>query len=145
MLPNTELAKNISDFMGRFRLTQSSLADDIGLSQKQVGNIANGVNDTATAVIRAICNKYSVSADELILSEDERRSITRAEAPQAAPQCDQRGSAYTVPLDTLARILRDRLREEADELTAADRADIQETLARSMRHVDGAEGKIRAS
>ena len=56
----------LKNFRRNHKLTQKQIAESIGIDQRQWSRYENGQNEIPVRYIIAICEKYRVSADEVL-------------------------------------------------------------------------------
>ena len=56
----------LKQFRQEFKLTQTAAATSIGIDQRQWNRYENGINELPIRYLKAICEKYNVSADWLL-------------------------------------------------------------------------------
>lgn len=60
---------NLKQFRQKHKLTQTAAAEAIGIDQRQWNRYENGKNQMPILYIKALCEKFQISADELIGNE----------------------------------------------------------------------------
>lgn len=63
---------NLKQFRQEFKLTQAAAAESIGIDQRQWNRYENGKNEIPIRYLKAICEKYNVSADWLLGLKEKR-------------------------------------------------------------------------
>lgn len=66
-----EILVNLKRFRQKFKLTQSAAAEGIGIDQRQWNRYENGKNEIPVRYVKAICQKWTVSADWLLGLKEE--------------------------------------------------------------------------
>lgn len=56
----------LKEFRLKYNLSQKQVAESIGIDQRQWSRYENGINEFPTRYLKQICEKYNVSADELL-------------------------------------------------------------------------------
>lgn len=62
----------LKQFRQSRKLTQVAAAEAIGIDQRQWNRYENGKNEIPVRYLKAICQKFNVSADELLGLDKER-------------------------------------------------------------------------
>ena len=57
---------NLKAFRAKMKLTQTAAAQEIGIDQRQWNRYENGKNELPIRYLKAICQKWNISADELL-------------------------------------------------------------------------------
>ena len=60
---------NLKQFRQKHKITQTAAAEAIGIDQRQWNRYENGKNQMPVLYIKALCEKFKISADELIGNE----------------------------------------------------------------------------
>lgn len=60
---------NLKQFRQKHKITQTAAAEAIGIDQRQWNRYENGKNEIPVRYIKAICEAFNISADDLIGNE----------------------------------------------------------------------------
>ena len=56
----------LKEFRQKYHLSQKEVAESIGIDQRQWSRYENGINEFPIRYLKQICQKYNISADELL-------------------------------------------------------------------------------
>ena len=65
---------NLKEFRKKYKLTQASAAQSIGIDQRQWNRYENGPHDMPTRYLKTLCEAHNVSADWLFGFTDTERN-----------------------------------------------------------------------
>ena len=60
------MVAKLREFREKYNLSQRQVAESIGIDQRQWSRYENGVNEFPIRYLKQICEKYNVSADEIL-------------------------------------------------------------------------------
>ena len=70
------MAIYLKEFRKKHKLSQREVAESIGIDQRQWSRYENGINEFPVRYLKLICEKYNISADEILgitLSDNEQK------------------------------------------------------------------------
>lgn len=72
---SNKVGKHLKEFRKKNKMTQSTLANFLNISQTTLSKIESGINLIATPFLYQICSKYHISADYLLGKTDEPKYL----------------------------------------------------------------------